>query len=95
MNRSLTAALALTFSLTGVVGLAQAQTAASGTAEVRFADLNLTSPAGKAALDRRVEGAARRVCEVGTPVSSRAAHRIQEGRCKAYVRQQVAAALPR
>lgn len=99
MNRSLTAAIALTFALTGVAGLAQAQSAAAGTApetsEVRFADLNLSSPAGQAAFDRRVEGAARRVCETAAPVGSRAANRVEEGRCKAQVRQQVAAALPR
>ncbi len=95
MNRPLSSAIALVFALTGVVGLAQAQTARLDTAEVRFADLNLASPAGQAALDRRVEGAARRVCEVSAPVGSRAAHRNAEGRCKADVRQQVAAALPR
>jgi UrcA family protein len=94
MNRPLTAAIALAFTLTGVAGLAQAQTAAPETAEVRFADLNLASPAGQAALDRRVEGAARRVCEAAAPVGSRSANRTHEGRCKAQVRQQVAAALP-
>lgn len=95
MNRSLAAAIGTAFALTGLAGLAQAQTAERETAEVRFADLNLTSPAGQAALDRRVEGAARRVCESAVPVGSRAAYRIEEGRCKAQVRQQVAAALPR
>jgi UrcA family protein len=95
MNRSLTAAIALAFSLTGVAGLAQAQSATPESTEVRFADLNLSSPAGQAALDRRIEGAARRVCEPAMPVGSRAAHRLAEGRCKAEVRQQVAAALPR
>ncbi len=99
MNRSLTAAIALTFALTGVASLAQAQSAALGTApettEVRIADLNLSSPAGQAELDRRIEGAARRVCNTATPVGSRAGYRAEEGRCKAQVRQQVAAALPR
>jgi UrcA family protein len=95
MNRSLTAAIASVFALTGVGGLAQAQTGAAETAEVRIADLNLSSKAGQAALDRRVEGAARRVCEVAAPLGSRAANHIEQSRCKAQVRQQVAAALPR
>jgi UrcA family protein len=95
MNRSLVTAIALTFALTGVAGLAQAQSAAPESTEVRVADLNLSSPAGQAALDRRVEGAASRVCEVAAPVGSRAAYRTAESRCKAQVRQQVAAALPR
>jgi UrcA family protein len=95
MNRSLTAAIATALALTGVPGLAQAQSAAAETAEVHIADLNLSSQAGQSALDRRVEGAARRVCEVAAPIGSRAANRIEEIRCKTQVRQQVAAALPR
>ena len=95
MNRSITAAIAAAFALTGVAGLAQAQTAGAEIAHVRIADLNLSSPAGQAELDRRIEGAARRVCNTATPVGSRAGYRAEEGRCKAQVRQQVAAALPR
>ena len=88
MTKTIVSAIAL--ALLGAATAAQAQTA-----EVRFGDLNLSSPAGQAALDRRVEGAARQVCEVAAPVCGRAAYRIEEGRCKAQVRQQVAAALPR
>jgi UrcA family protein len=95
VNRSLATAIALTFALTGVAGLAQARSASPESTEVRFADLNLSNPAGQAALDRRIESAARRVCEPAMPVGSRAAHRLAESRCKAEVRQQVAAALPR
>ncbi len=88
MTKTLTAAI--TLALLGAASAAQAQTA-----EVHFADLNLSSQAGQAELDRRVEGAARRVCEVTAPIGSRTAYRTAEGRCKISVRQQVAAALPR
>ncbi len=95
MSRSITAAIAAVFALTGVAGLAQAQTAGAEIAHVRIADLDLSNPAGQAALNRRVESAARRVCELPTPTGSRVNYRIEEGRCKAQVRQQVAATLPR
>lgn len=90
MNRPLTHAVAIAFALTGVAGLAQAQTAEDTTTEVRIADLDLSSPAGRATLDRRVEAAARRVCEDDTTIARRAALK----RCKSDVRRQVAAALP-
>ncbi len=85
-----TFASTITLALLCAASAAQAQTS-----EVRYGDLNLSSPAGQAALARRVEGAARQVCEVAAPIGSRAAYRLQEGRCKAEVRQQVAAALPK
>lgn len=93
MNRPLAYAASLVFGLTGIASLAQAQTASYETAEVRFADLNLSSQAGQAALDRRIEGAARRVCEAEPPVASRTAGRSERNRCKTQVRQQVAAVL--
>jgi UrcA family protein len=85
-----TLASTIALALLGAASGAQAQTA-----EIRYADLDLSSPAGQAAFERRVEGAARRVCEVPAPIGSRAVYRIEEGRCKAEVRQQVAAALPK
>lgn len=89
MNRRITHAIAIAFALTGSAGLAQAQTDEIPSTEVRIADLDLSSPAGRATLDRRVKTAARRVCEFDTSVGQRAALE----RCKSDVRQQVAAAL--
>ena len=63
------------------------------TAEVRYADLNLASPAGKAELERRVAVAARRACRIEAPAATRIADRTEVERCKAEVRAQVAAAL--
>ncbi len=67
--------------------------ARAGTAEVRYADLNLSNAAGKAELDRRVEVAARRACPVEPPAATRFIDRAELNRCKAEVRAQVAAAL--
>ena len=47
--------------------LAQEQT--GRTAIVKFADLDLSTPAGRATLDRRVKRAARHVCELAGPTS--------------------------
>lgn len=69
-------------------GAAQARTA-----EVRYADLNLSSAAGQAELERRIESAARRACVVDVPAASRFEDRSEAIRCKAQVRAQVAAAL--
>lgn len=85
MTRILTPAIALV--LLGATA-AQAQTA-----EVRFADLNLSSQAGQAELDRRVELASRRVCTAEPQSHTRLPDRRAAERCKAEVRAQVAAAL--
>jgi len=39
------------------------------TTVVRFSDLDLSSPAGRATLDRRVKRAVKHVCELGGPAS--------------------------
>ncbi len=87
MLKILTTAAALT--MLGA-GAAQAETA-----EVRYGDLNLASAAGRAELDRRIESAARRVCVIDVPAATRLEDRGQIQRCKAQVRAQAAAALPR
>ncbi len=86
MTRILTPMVAL--ALLGGAAAAQARTA-----EVRYADLNLGSAAGQAELDRRIESAARRVCVIEGPGTSRFEDRSQLMRCKAEVRAQVSAAL--
>ena len=85
MNRFLASTIALALLGTGA---AQAQTA-----QVRYADLNLSSAAGQAELDRRIEAAARRACAAELPSGSRIEDRSDLSRCKAQVRAQVAAAL--
>lgn len=51
--------------LVGATALAHAATTAvARTATVRYADLDLGRPAGRAALDRRLRSAARSVCTV-------------------------------
>lgn len=60
-NRAITIALAA--SLIGVVALpASAHAEDPATAKVVIADLNLTSQAGRDALDQRIEKAVRKVC---------------------------------
>lgn len=44
---------------------------------VSYADLDLNSPAGRATLDERISGAARRVCGVRGPVAGYAEFRSQ------------------
>jgi UrcA family protein len=87
MTKTFTAALSL--ALLGTAAVAQAQSA-----EVRYGDLNLSSPAGRAELERRTEGAARRVCKDEPPIGSRVSDRAETSRCKDQVRAQVSAALP-
>ena len=58
------------------------------TTTVRYADLDVRTAPGRAALDRRVHDAARRVC---TSADTGPAARVEEGRC---VRHAVAAATP-
>jgi len=85
MSRFLTTSIAL--ALLGA-GAAQARTA-----EVRYADLNLAHPAGQAELDRRVESAARKVCESDLRPNTRIENHREVSRCKADVRAQVSTAL--
>jgi UrcA family protein len=82
------------FASAAALALLGAGAVQAGTAEVRFADLNLASSAGRAELDRRIESAARRACVQDAPTASRFEDRKQQNRCKAQVRAQVAAALP-
>lgn len=68
-------------------------------ADVKYADLDLTTSAGQAQLDRRVNSAARVVCGmdevvVGTRLASREAQRCFT-QAKTQIHQQVAAAVAR
>ena len=50
--------------ITALAITASAMPANAGTVEVSYADLNLASPEGQARLEKRVEKAAREVCEL-------------------------------
>ena len=76
------------------LALLGASAAQADTIHIRHNDLNLRSQAGKAELDRRIEGAARQLCQEAPLVGTRIGTRSEEARCKANVRAQVAAALP-
>ena len=50
----------------GLAALSIAHPANASTRTVSYADLDLSTAHGRAALDARVRGAARQVCEIGT-----------------------------
>jgi UrcA family protein len=64
-------------------------------ATVRYADLDLSSTAGQAELERRIENAARQVCRSEPITGTRIIDRDEEQRCKDDVRTQITARLPR
>lgn len=79
--------IALAASLAAV--LAAPAAAASVPAEARavaHADLNLSSAAGRARLDRRINAAVRAVCGAGAPTDLRAASEIRLCRANALSR---------
>lgn len=81
----------------GLAALTPIAAAAQETATVEYRDLNLGTPEGQAALDRRVEAAARKVCSLdsvrtGTRIRSTANLECYR-QAKAQVKQQVAAAV--
>lgn len=69
--------------------LAFAPAALAATAQVRVNDLDLTTEAGKAALSKRIDDAARRACRTGARTGSRIASRDGLDACIADVRRQV------
>jgi UrcA family protein len=78
------APLLAALALTPVASLAQ-----EPTAEVRFDDLNLATPAGQAALEQRIETAARAVCRNEAATGTRIANPRREQACRADVRRQI------
>ncbi len=85
-----TLALAAALSTVSVTAFATAPSV-----EVKYADLDLTTPQGMAELDNRIDAAARRVCGLddvvtGTKLPSSAAKRCYE-QARQKVKEQVAA----
>lgn len=69
--------------------------AMAGGISVKYDDLNLASPAGQEALDKRIEVAARKVCGADTPTTGTRLQSSEARRCvveaKRSATQQVAA----
>ena len=72
-----------------VASLAAANPAQAETRTVRYADLDLTSPAGQAALDRRLENAVRQVCGDPYPIDLQTVNEVS--RCRRETRANIQA----
>lgn len=89
--------------LAAACGLALAASAAPASAktvsvDVAYADLDLTSPQGQSALDRRIDTAARHICggdqqRTGTRIVDNAKMRVCVAEVKARAASQVAAVM--
>lgn len=62
LSKGLCAAAAIAVTVTGFSASASAQSRITRTAEVSYADLDLTSADGQRTLDGRIKGAVRKVC---------------------------------
>jgi UrcA family protein len=62
---------------------------------LRYADLDLSSAAGQAELERRIENATRQLCRAEPIVGTRIVDNGEVERCRDEVRAQIAAKLPR
>lgn len=82
--------LATALALTALSGTASAQTS-SGSARIPFGDLNLSTPAGAAALDTRIDKAAQAMCRNATRPASRLNDTTH---CAAAVRAEAVSQLP-
>lgn len=93
---------AFAFAAIAATPMAQAKTASTDaeglgpvrTTTIEYKDLDLTSVAGKARFERRIAGAMRHVCTDEADIGRNSINHSEEDRCKASVREQVAAALP-
>lgn len=81
----------------GLAVLAPLPAAAQQTVSVEHRDLNLASPEGQAALDKRIERAARQVCGLDETRTGTRLAPLKDMKCyrqaKAQVKKQVAAAV--
>ena len=78
-------------SLTAVLFLVAAGSASAQEARIQWADLNLASSSGAAALDQRIDTAARDLCRTARRPASRLSDR---GFCQAAVRREALRQLP-
>ena len=77
------------------LALTSASAAFAQESTVRYADLDLSSAAGQAELERRIENATRQLCRAEPIVGTRIVDRDEVERCRDEVRAQIAAKLPR
>jgi UrcA family protein len=77
------------------LALSSASAAFAQEASFRYADLDLSSAAGQAELERRIESVARQVCRAEAATGTRIVDQDELARCKSDVRAQIAARLPR
>lgn len=77
------------------LALSSASAAFAQETTLRYTDLDLSSAAGQAELERRIENAARQVCKAEAPTGTRIVDHDDMERCKDEVRAQIAAKLPR
>jgi UrcA family protein len=77
------------------LALTSAAPAFAQAAAVRYADLDLSSAAGQAELERRIESATRQVCKAEASTGTRIVDQDERERCRDEVRAQIAARLPR
>lgn len=85
----------LTIAIIAALTASTAAYAEQPSALVKYADLDLASPAGQAELERRVDNATRRVCRVQARLGTRIPDNFERNRCLADVRQQVSDQLAR
>ncbi len=77
------------------LALTSASAAFAQEAALRYGDLDLSSAAGQAELERRIEGAIRKVCRAERNSSTILVDLEAVERCKSDVRTQIANELPR
>jgi UrcA family protein len=85
----------LTIAIIAALTATTAAYAEQPSALVKYADLDLASPAGQAELERRVDTATRKVCRAQLRTGSRIPDNFERNRCLADVRQQVSEQLAR
>jgi UrcA family protein len=69
--------------------------AVAGTAAVTYADLDLTSAAGRAELDKRIDDAAASACKAQTVTGSRISKNSMVERCVSDAKKQINAQIAR
>jgi UrcA family protein len=77
------------------LALTSASAAFAQETTVRYADLDLSSVAGQAELERRIESATRQICRGEAITGTRIVDQDEVARCKSDVRAQISAQLPR
>lgn len=77
------------------LSLLAASPALAQSTTLRYSDLDLSSAAGQAELERRIDAAVRQVCRPEVTTGTRIVDRDELERCEQEVRAEVASRLPR